>query len=66
MSIGSAIKEYRLSQGMTQLDLAIRINKSTRTVMRYEKNEITPKIDVLETIFNDSIYEIFNKYLFSN
>lgn len=66
MSIGSAIKEYRLSQGMTQLDLAIRINKSTRTVMRYEKNEITPKIDILETIFNDSIYEIFNKYLFSN
>lgn len=60
-NIGKLIKSFRLSQGMTQLDLAVKINRSTRSVIRYEKGEITPSIKILELIFNKSIIEILEE-----
>ena len=50
MSIAKAIKRYRLSQGLTQLDLAIKINKTVRSIQRYEKGDILPPIDVISEI----------------
>lgn len=58
MTIAKAIKEYRNSQGMTQTDLAIKINKTVRMVKRYEKGDTIPPIKVLEQIFDKSIHKI--------
>ena len=63
MSIAKAIKRYRLSQGLTQLDLAIKINKTVRSIQRYEKGDITPSIKILSEMFNMSIDEIILKGL---
>lgn len=50
-------------QGLTQLDLAIRINKSTRCIMRYRKGDTIPSIKVLSEIFNISVDEVIAKGL---
>lgn len=55
MTIGKAIKQYRLNQGLTQLELAIKIDKTSRTIMRYENNQTIPSIKVIEQIFNKQI-----------
>ncbi|MFW2490995.1 helix-turn-helix domain-containing protein [Clostridium chromiireducens] len=52
MTIAEAIKEYRKLHGLTQSDLAIRINRTIRCVRLYEAGSITPSISVLEKIFN--------------
>lgn len=52
MNIGNAIKVYRSKQGLTQEDLAIKLNKSTRTIQRYESGQIMPSIKVIDKIFN--------------
>lgn len=61
MTIARAIREYRLNQGMTQLELSIKINKTVRMIKRYEKGDTVPSIKVLEQIFNKSIHEIIYK-----
>lgn len=63
MNIARAIKLYRLKQGLTQVDLAIKINKSTRCIKRYEKGDTTPSVKVLSEIFNISIDEVIAKGL---
>ena len=50
MNIGDAIKKYRKINKMTQTDLAIKLNKSLRTIQKYESNEVTPSLQVLKDI----------------
>jgi len=63
LSIARAIKLYRLKQGLTQVDLAIKINKSTRCIKRYEKGDTIPSVKVLSEIFSISIDEVIAKGL---
>jgi ribosome-binding protein aMBF1 (putative translation factor) len=63
LNIARAIKSYRLKQGLTQLDLAIKIDKSTRCIKRYEKGDTIPSVKVLSEIFNISIDEVIAKGL---
>ena len=43
MYIGQKIKDYRLLNGMTQKDLATKINMGDTTIVNYEKGIRTPK-----------------------
>ena len=63
MNIARAIKSYRLKQGLTQVDLSIKINKSTRCIKRYEKGDTIPSIKVLSEIFSISVDEVIAKGL---
>ena len=63
MNIARAIKSYRLKQGLTQLDLAIKIDKCTRCIKRYEKGDTIPSVKVLSEIFSISIDEVIAKGL---
>lgn len=58
MMIAEAIKEYRKLHGLTQSDLAIKIDRSIRCVRMYESGFITPSVKVLEKIFNTSVNEV--------
>lgn len=57
----SDIKKYRKISGLTQSELADKLNISTRTVQKYESGEITPPLDKFKEIaqiFNISINEL--------
>lgn len=58
MTIAEAIKKYRFSQGLTQIDLAIKIDRSVRCVKRYEKGDTIPKGEVLEKIFDTPFHDV--------
>lgn len=49
-SIGKNIKKYRKIKGLTQLELAKDINKTTRMIQKYESGEVTPSIKIIEDI----------------
>ena len=49
---GSMIKEYRKKRGLTQEELAEKVNLSTRQLQRIEKNEHQTSIDTLLNIIN--------------
>lgn len=44
--IGTRIKESRENAGYTQDEFCIKINKSKRTLLNYEKNESEPTVSV--------------------
>ncbi len=46
------IKEYRKKRGLTQEELAEKVNLSTRQLQRIEKNEHQTSIDTLLNIIN--------------
>lgn len=48
--IGSRLKDMRSRRGLTQRDLAKRINKSVSAISGYESNVQTPPTDVLISI----------------
>lgn len=48
--IGSRLKDMRSKRGLTQKDLAKRINKSVSAISAYESNAQTPPTDVLISI----------------
>ena len=48
--LGSRLKSIRLKRGITQKNLAERINKSISAVSSYESNAQLPPLDVLESI----------------
>lgn len=50
MTIGDNIKTYRKQNKLTQKELGDLINKSTISVRKYEANDITPSISVLNDI----------------
>ncbi|NOW86753.1 transcriptional regulator with XRE-family HTH domain [Clostridium beijerinckii] len=63
MTIGNAIKLYRASQGLTQCDLAVKLNKTSRTIQKYECGQIVPNIKIINEIFNIKIEEIISNEL---
>lgn len=63
MTIAKAIKNYRNSQGLTQLDLAIKIDRSVRCVKRYEKGDTVPNGKILEKIFDTPFDDVVIKGL---
>ena len=49
--LGSRIKEAREKRGITQGELARRINRSVPTISSYETNAQTPPTDVLLMLY---------------
>ena len=50
MTIGDNIKKYRKQNNLTQKQLGELIDKSTISIRKYEANDITPSISVLNNI----------------
>lgn len=50
MKTGQLIKEQRLSQGMTQEELAAKTNTTARTIQRIENSEVTARSYTLQNI----------------
>lgn len=50
MSIGENIKKYRKEKGLTQRELADKLNIATNSLSRYEIGERRPPIDMIEKI----------------
>lgn len=50
IEIGRRIKAARKAAKMSQTELANRINKTLRTVQKYESGEIAPSIDMIGQI----------------
>ena len=63
MRIAEIIKRYRLNQGLTQLDLAMKINRTVRCVQRYEKGDITPSVKIINKIFNINLEDVISSEL---
>lgn len=64
MDIGKNIRENRLRLGMTQQDLADRLNVTFQAVSRWENNEVEPSLDTLNRmseIFSISVDELMGR-----
>lgn len=64
MTIGDNIKKYRKQNKLTQKELGDLINKSTISIRKYEANDITPSISVLNDIasaLNININDLTNQ-----
>lgn len=64
MNIGDNIKKYRKQNKITQTELANKLNKSLRTIQKYENNDITPSISILNDIasaLNITINDLTNQ-----
>jgi len=48
--IGKRIKKYRKKENLTQKELAEKIDKSLRSVQKYESGDVAPGIDVVDKI----------------
>ena len=48
--LGSRLKAIRIRQGLTQRELAEKVNKSVSAISSYETNAQLPPLDVLESI----------------
>ena len=47
MTLGEKIRNYRISQGMTQSDLAIVVEKDISTISKIETNSANPSLQTL-------------------
>lgn len=67
---GENIRKYRKEKGLSQENLAYKLNKSKATISRYENGELLPDAEEINIICDElGIYEsdLFNrKYTFSN
>lgn len=64
MQFGERLKELRSAKGMTQKDLAEKINISPQAVSRWENNEVEPSLETLRRlaeIFDVSMDDLFGK-----
>lgn len=64
MQFGEKLRELRQSKGMTQKDLAEKVNISPQAISRWENNEVQPSLETLETlaqIFEVSMDDLFGK-----
>lgn len=50
MTIGDNIKKQRIIKKITQSELADIINKSLRMIQKYEANDVTPSLEIIEYI----------------
>ncbi|MCI7804996.1 MAG: helix-turn-helix domain-containing protein [Oscillospiraceae bacterium] len=51
-TIGENIKKYRKSKGLTQIQLAQKVNVGVNSIRRYEAGERQPNFDKLDAIAN--------------
>ena len=51
--IGNAIKKRRRQLKITQKEFAQRLNKSERTIQKYESGEIAMKIDLIKEVADE-------------
>lgn len=62
MGIGVKIKDYRTKLGLTQKDLADKLNVTFQAVSRWENDDVEPSFDTVKEmakLFNCSIDELF-------
>ena len=52
IELGNEIREARKNKGLTQLELGMRVNKTERTIRRYEKGEYRPEVCALNNIYS--------------
>ena len=50
IEIGERIRDARKAANMSQTELADRLNKSLRTIQKYESGDILPPLDVIDAI----------------
>ena len=62
MALGDNIKKYRKINKMTQTELANKLNKSLRTIQKYESNTIKPPSKVVREI-SDIFFIDMNKLI---
>ena len=56
--IGNAIKKRRRQLKITQKEFAQRLDKSERTIQKYESGEITMKINLIKLVADELIASI--------
>ena len=64
MSMSDNIKKLRKESGLTQVQLADKLDKSVRTIQKYESGEIEPSIEIINSlskIFDVSVQDLFDK-----
>ena len=64
-TLGEQIKDLRIKNGMTQEELAQKLNTTKAAISRYESNQRQPKLEVLTSIamiLNANPDELFGLY----
>ena len=61
VDIGSKIKELRIVNGLSQQDLAKKLNAKQNTLSRYENNLARPSYEILVSIAE--IFDVSTDYL---
>lgn len=64
MNFSSRLKDLRLSKGLTQMELAEKINLSKANVSKYESGVIEPNLETLNLIAE--LFDVSLDYLFGN
>ena len=64
MNFGDQLKKIRQKKGITQEELAKRINISRSNIANYENNKNMPSIDILKKL--SSVFEVSADYLLGN
>ena len=67
MQIGNKLKELRISEGLTQQELSVRLEISRVNYTRYETDKVRPDYETLIKLadfYNVSLDEIFDRNTF--
>lgn len=67
MQIGNKLKELRISEGLTQQELSVRLGISRVNYTRYETDKVRPDYETLIKLadfYNVSLDEIFDRNMF--
>lgn len=67
MQIGNKLKELRISEGLTQRELSVRLGISRVNYTRYETDKVRPDYETLIKLadfYNVSLDEIFDRNTF--
>ena len=64
MSLGKTIRKYRNKLGLTQAELAVKVNKSESTVRMWELEKSQPDNSTLVLLSN--IFDVTTDYLLGN
>ncbi len=67
MQIGNKLKELRISEGLTQQELSVRLGISRVNYTRYETDKVRPDYETLIKLadfYNVSLDEIFDRNTF--
>ena len=62
IAIGERIRNLRISKGMTQKQLAMKLHVSNCAVSRYEKGKADPELSTLDDLA--SLFQVDYNYLF--